>query len=151
MLRPANSSRQEIFFRRARPDDLHFIAQELTRLRLDAEELDPNQFYLAIAGDKIIGFGRIKRYQGICEMASVAVLEEYRGKGIGREIAGRLVNDCPNKTVYLVTDIPAFFEKLGFKITADYPTILGEKLRTFCAQVSSEPVVAMVLKLKSAC
>lgn len=149
MLCPARSSRQGILFQRAQPEDLPFIAKELTRLRLDAEELDPRQFYLAKEGDKIIGFGRIKRYQRIYEMASMAVMEEHRGKGIGREIASRLINDCPNQILYLVTDIPAFFEKLGFRITDNYPSILGEKLRTFCAQVSSSPVVAMVLKPES--
>ena len=146
---PTAVSRQAICFERARPEDLPFIAKELARLKLDAEELDPTQFCLARAGDKIIGFGRLKHYQGICEMASLAVLEERRGKGIGQEIASRLIKECPNRTVYLVTDIPVFFEKLGFKITDQYTRILGDKFKTFCAQAVSNPVVAMVLKLES--
>lgn len=131
---------------RAEIEDVPFIAQELARLKLDDEKLRPEQFLLAREGKKIVGFGRIKTEEGFYEMASLAVLEDYRAQGIGQKIARALLDLCLGRTVYLVTDIPGFFEKLGFMITSQAPAKLLQKAETFCCGPPFGSVVPMVLE-----
>lgn len=138
--------RSQVVVTQAEPEDMSFIAQELCRLKLDQENLDFQQFLVARQGKKIAGFGRIKAEEGFYEMASLAVLEDYRGQGLGMAIARRLLALCPGHTVYLVTDIPKFFEKLGFKIAEEVPPRLLQKAEEFCAGPPFGPVVPMALK-----
>lgn len=141
---PPDSTRATVT--QAEPVDMPFIGRQLNRLKLDHENLDCKQFLVARQGRKIVGFGRIKAEEGFYEMASLAVLEAHRGQGIGIEIARKLLDFCPDHTIYLVTDIPGFFEKLGFKITDEVPTRLAKKIKEFCSQPPYERVVAMVLQ-----
>lgn len=123
------------------PEDMPFIAKEVKRLGLDVEGLENHQFLVAKEGERIVGFGRMKHYGEIYEMASLGVMEDFRGRGIGRMLVEALLDHFPSKEVYLVTDIPSFFEKFGFKVTCDVPPPIADKIKYFCAGT-----VAMVLR-----
>jgi threonine dehydratase len=116
----------------ATDDDLPFIRATVERLRLDAERLEPEQFITLRRGDSIIGFGRIKPYSETYELASLAVVEEERGRGWGRLIVHELIRRFPQDEVYITTDIPDYFEQMGFLRTEILPRELSDKIARVC-------------------
>ena len=53
------------------------------------------RFYLARYGDQIVGVGCLKRLEpGVGEVQRMYVLPTYHGKGIGRAIINRLIDDA---------------------------------------------------------
>ncbi len=133
----------------ARVEDMPFIASEIERLGLDGEGLDAGQFLVARHKGEVAGFGRIKDHGDFYEMASLAVVEADRGRSIGKNLAEELIRRCRSKRLYLVTDIPSFFEKFNFELIREgIPPPLNEKIVEFCDSASSGTVVAMVLEEK---
>ncbi len=116
----------------ARPDDLPFIRETVERLRLDPENLDTAQFITMRRGDRIIAFGRVKPYEQTYELGSVAVVEEERGKGLGAAVVRELIRRFPQDEVYVTTDLPAYFERLGFLRTEILPLELEDKIARVC-------------------
>ncbi len=112
----------------ATSDDLPFIRDTVARLRLDGERLEPQQFIVVRRNGGNVAFGRIKPYEETYEMASLAVVEEERGKGWGALVARELIRRYPQDEVYVTTDVPEFFERLGFLRTEILPRELDEKL-----------------------
>ena len=76
---------------------------------------------VALDGGQIVGFAR-----ALCDGASngyigtVAVAEDKRGQGIGREIARRLMGDDPNITWVLRSGHGSgeFWKKMGFEVSS---------------------------------
>ncbi|MBZ9687858.1 GNAT family N-acetyltransferase [Clostridium estertheticum] len=72
----------------------------------------------AFDDDKLIGFGRALS-DGICQAAiyDIAVLPEYQGKNIGREIVNYILKCIPqcNFILYAAPGKEIFYEKLNFK------------------------------------
>src|SRR3990172_195431 len=115
-------------FTPATPQDMPFIEETVRRVRLDPERLAPEQFTVLRRGDRIVGFGRIKPYRETYELGSVAVVEEERGRGLGALIVQQLISRFPQDEVYITTDLPEYFEKLGFLRTDILPRELEEKI-----------------------
>jgi len=113
----------------AAPDDFPFIRDTVLRLRLDAEDLRPQQFITLRRDGSIIAFGRIKPYRHTYELGCVAVLEEERGRGWGRLIVRELIRRFPQDEVYVTTDLPQYFERLGFLRTEILPPELEAKVQ----------------------
>src|SRR3972149_617896 len=99
----------------ATADDLPFIRDSVARLRLDAERLGPEPFIVVRreGGDGIVAFGRIKPYQKTHELGSVAVIEGERGRGWGGLVVRELIRRFPQDEVFITTDLPEYFERLG--------------------------------------
>ena len=80
--------------------------------------LDWKRFVVAVnAQDEIVGCGQLKPHgKEILELASLAVVPEYRGKGIARAIMEHLLKDS-RRPLYLmcVSSIGALYEKFGFR------------------------------------
>ena len=80
--------------------------------------LDWKRFVLAVDHrDEIIGCGQLKPHgKEILELASLAVISKYRGKGIARAIMEHLLKDSP-RPLYLmcVSSIGKLYEKFGFR------------------------------------
>src|SRR5262245_46984858 len=113
--------------------DMPLIEAAVRRFRLDDEDLRPEQFLIARAGDTAVAFGRIKPYgSGTWELGSVAVLEEARGHGFGRLVVEELVRRFPTPAVWITTDLVTYFERLGFRRRDDAPSQLRAKIARVC-------------------
>jgi N-acetylglutamate synthase-like GNAT family acetyltransferase len=120
-----------IQFRSVEPDDLGeiraFLAEngwekrvaEIDRFRKMIE--NASRTVVAIEDERIVGFAR-----ALCDDASngyigtVAVAEDERGQGIGREMVGHLMGDDPNITWVLRAGRGSeeFWKKMGFEPSA---------------------------------
>ena len=127
----------------ATPADMSFIREMVERLRLDPENLRPEQFITLRRNGRIVAFGRIKPYAAAWELASVAVIEEERGRGLGVRIVRELIRRFPQDEVYLTTDLPQYFQRLGFLRTEILPAEIEAKIRRVCGSLRSG-VVGMI-------
>lgn len=81
--------------------------------------LDWKRFIVVVdAEDQIIATGQIKPHGAradIHELASIAVVPEYRGQGLARAIIESLLNESP-RPLYLtcVSTLEPFYNKFGF-------------------------------------
>ncbi len=128
----------------ATDDDMPFIAETIERLRLDGERLAPEQFITLRRDGRIIAFGRVKPYEKTYELGSVAVIEEERSQGLGEQITRELIRRFPQDEVYITTDLPAYYERLGFLRTEILPQELVDELERVCAAGLRENPVGMV-------
>jgi len=118
-------------------NELTVIKYYISQLSLDSIELRHQEFLTARISDKIVGFGRIRNYSGCCELCSLGVLEEFRLKGIGRNLVSELVQKS-EMPLYVVTVIPEFFRRFGFIETLTYPEAIAQKL-SYCKSSLSVP------------
>ena len=128
----------------ATPGDMPLIEACVRRFRLDDEHLEAAQFIVARSGGSVLGFGRIKPYGGgVFELGCVGVLEEVRAQGVGRRLVEELVRRFPARQVYITTDLPSYFERLGFRRAEHAPPEILAKIDRVCSRLRSG-VVAMV-------
>lgn len=98
----------------------HYVAERilLPRPLTDLYE-DVREFTVAEEDGKLLGCGALKFYnQELAEVRSLCVDATLKVKGIGRSITEALVDEagrCGLKTVFALTSVPSFFEKLGFQ------------------------------------
>ena len=125
-------------FRAVAPADYDAIRQFLAdngweRRVADAERFrimmeNASRTVVAVSGNRIVGFAR-----ALCDgvsngyIGTVAVAEEMRGKGIGRELVHRLMGDDPGITWVLRSGRGSgeFWKKMGF----DFSTVAMERTR----------------------
>ncbi|TET97128.1 MAG: pyridoxal-phosphate dependent enzyme [Dehalococcoidia bacterium] len=121
---------------------MSFIGDTVLRLRMDGERLEPQQFIVVRreGGDGIVAFGRIKPYQETHELGSVAVVEEERGRGWGRLVVRELIRRFPQDEVFITTDLPEYFERLGFLRTDILPQEIEDKISRVCQGLRSGAV-----------
>jgi N-acetylglutamate synthase-like GNAT family acetyltransferase len=131
--------------RNATEADLPFIRQTVACLHLDNENLRAEQFIVAEEGGRTVAFGRIKPYRRTFELGCVAVMDDRRSQGIGELLVGELIRRFPRRRVYVTTDIPAYFERLGFTPTRALPRELSDKIGRVEGRLRSG-VVGMVYR-----
>ena len=131
-------------FESARSEDMPFIGDCVRRFRLDDEDLKAQQFIVLREGDRIVAFGRIKPYLEVYELGSVGVVEDRRGQGLGVRVTKELIRRFPSPDVYITTDLPAYFERLGFQRIETGPEEIFAKIARVCGRLRTG-VVAMVL------
>ncbi len=74
--------------------------------------------------EKVIGMGRVVGDGGLnFEIVDIAVDPEYQGKGFGKQIMTNIMNYLDDNApegcyISLIADVPALYEKFGFKKTA---------------------------------
>jgi N-acetylglutamate synthase-like GNAT family acetyltransferase len=112
--------------------DMPLIRDCVTRFALDGERLAPEQFLVARDGDRVVAFGRIKPYEHCHELGTVAVLEDARRKGYARLVVDALVARFPSPDVWITTDRPEVFARLGFHEVPEGPPELQAKLTRIC-------------------
>jgi len=116
-----------IEYRTAESRDFDEIRQFLAANGWEKRVADAERFHkmmenasrtvMAIENSRVVGFGR-----ALCDdvsngyMGTVAVAEEMRGQGIGRELVQRLIGDDPNITwvLRLGRESGEFWKKVGF-------------------------------------
>ncbi|HIE59525.1 MAG TPA: N-acetyltransferase [Persephonella sp.] len=91
-------------------------------------------FFVYEENGKIVGIGSLHIFwEDLAEIKSLAVLDEHQGKGIGKTIVEKCIEDAKNlgiKKVFALTYVPEFFEKLGFKIVDK--SLFPQKVWTEC-------------------
>jgi N-acetylglutamate synthase-like GNAT family acetyltransferase len=132
-------------FEVAQPEDMPLIEDCIRRFRLDDEDLKAEQFILIRQSGRVVAFGRIKPYGRVYELGSVGVLEDRRGKGLGRRMTEELIRRFPSRDVYITTDLPAYFERLGFERIDTGPEEIFAKIGRVCGRLRTD-VVAMVFR-----
>ena len=81
-----------------------------------------SMWFVALDGDRVIGYIGSQSVLGEADIMNVAVSEEFRGKGIGEKLVVSLIDGLKEKAVYRLTlevrvsNTPAIklYEKLGF-------------------------------------
>lgn len=151
---------EEIRIHLAEKEDAVSIDIILSTYFLDRDEIPYEDFYIARAGDKIIGcavFEKLKSRNGdlgFYEIHTIAVLPPYKNKGIGKLLLNRLVLEIENrisndsnilKTVYARTTAPEFFEHCGFKKTNPDKTTLWME----CVQCNKIEICSKTVLIKN--
>ncbi len=91
-------------------------------------------FFVYKEEGKIVGVVSLHIYwEDLAEIKSLAVLEEFQRKGVGKALVKKCIEDAKElgvEKVFALTYVPGFFEKLGFKITdkSEFP----QKVWTEC-------------------
>lgn len=120
--------------------DLPAIQQLLSLVRGDAEELREDQFVVAQDADgTILGCVRLRPYPELCELASLAVADDARAKGVGRAIVEGVLR-LTTVPIYLICEdhVVGFFRRFGFVLIKpeEAPPTLRPKLEYYTGQSS---------------
>lgn len=127
---PASNDRPPVVVRPAGPDDVPQIAalvEPFVRQRklLPRTLAELNQLvrtgFVAVAGDRIVGFATLEIYSPkLAEIRSLAVDERYQGQGIGRRLVEACVDLARQRRIMEVMAITAsegVFRACGFDFT----------------------------------
>ncbi|HTB32427.1 MAG TPA: GNAT family N-acetyltransferase [Bacteroidia bacterium] len=112
-----------------RPDENEFeqVKQLVKDFWLDDADMQPGQFGVLSYNGKVIAFGRLREHADATELCTMGVAKDLQGKGLGDKMVKHL-QGIAKRNIYLVTVIPDFFKKTGFKITETYPEPLQKKV-----------------------
>jgi amino-acid N-acetyltransferase len=103
--------------RPARETESAVIKDLIHSVGINPMDLDWRRFVVAVdAQERIIATGQIKPHgKDIHELASIAVLPEYRGQGLARAIIEHLLKDSP-RPLYLtcISSLEPLYQKFGF-------------------------------------
>jgi len=103
--------------RPARETESRAIKDLINSVGINPMGLDWKRFVVAVnEQDQVIGTGQLKPHGGdILELASIAVIPEYRGQGIARAIIEYLLKDSA-RPLYLTcrSNLEPLYKKFGF-------------------------------------
>lgn len=115
----APSTYQGYSLRPANAADARTIRQIISLVHINPTGLSWKHFILAVdLHGSIIGCGQLKPHgDGSLELASIAVLPEWRGKGVARSIIEYLLEQHPDR-LYLTcrAELGPMYEKFGFQV-----------------------------------
>lgn len=104
--------------RNAQQADFPAVKAIIRRAGINPFELDWRRFLLAVTPTgEVIGCAQIKPHQGgIRELASLAVVEQYRGHGVARVLIQKLISqNSPPLYLTCRSGLEPFYQKFGFK------------------------------------
>jgi len=131
-----------LHIRCANNKDMPAIVRMIGEFGLDYENLRLEQFVVAEDGSVMVGFGRLKPNPDATEIGCIGVLHERRKEGIGKLIVEELIRRGPEE-VWITTDIPEYFESLGFTKCTSVPNSIAQKLARFRDSLERWNCVAM--------
>ncbi len=129
----------------ATESDMLVIEQLARSLDLDMESMSHTQFISAKRNDKIVGFGRLRTYPECTEIATVGVIPEEQKSGVGTLIIKELIRLGPAE-IFVTCVIPDFFNKFGFQLVKQYPSVLQKKV-DFCKSYDYRDDQVFVMKV----
>jgi N-acetylglutamate synthase-like GNAT family acetyltransferase len=136
--------------RHATEADMYLIEAELKKNNLSTEGIHHSQFVVATENGELVGFGRLNKIGKDYEISCVTVVEEKRGKGIGKFIIKHLIEYSPTKLVYVITDNVDYFEQLGFTVMKEGAKELFDALDMACKVSGKANTVLMAYEKSGA-
>lgn len=107
--------------RSAMEADFPAIRKLIWQARINPTGLDWRRFVVAVtAQGQVIGCGQLKPHKdGSVELASIAVLPEWRSRGVGRAVVEHLLRNAP-RPVYLTcrAALETYYHQFGFESIA---------------------------------
>jgi predicted N-acetyltransferase YhbS len=106
-----------IVIRPATADDQYAITAIVRAALINPSDLDWRRFLLAQWGQDVIGVGQVKPHNdGSRELASIAVVPEWQGQGVGGAIIRALLAR-ESSPLYLMCNAhrESFYERFGFR------------------------------------
>ena len=110
--------------------DLCFQGFEAELANLPGKYAPPSgQLYLAVEKQHVAGCVAVRALEGnICEMKRLFVRPSYRGQGLGRQLANKIIEEAQKlgynmmrlDTLESLTSAMALYQSLGFKQTGAY-------------------------------
>lgn len=101
----------------------------------------PDDFWVAKEKESVVGVLCLTEIGDDMFLSSVGVIEDKRGLGIARALIETATKDI-NRTIYLLTVIPGFFEKLGFE-ACDPPSHLPSRAVMHCDTCAPDKCICM--------
>ena len=112
----------DLVIRPARREEARAIRRLIHEVNINPTGLDWRRFLVAVTIDEeFLGCGQIKPHgDGSIELASIAVQESFRGRGIARAIIEELLSREPRRPVYLMcrARLEPLYVKFGFHTVA---------------------------------
>jgi amino-acid N-acetyltransferase len=112
-------------------------------------------YLLGVVEDEIAGYGALHIHSpNLGEIRSLITQEKFRGKGIAKKIVQELLKEAKElglKEVLVLTYLPNFFKKLGFK-EIPKETIPEHKIWADCIKCIHFPLcneISLVYKFRS--
>ena len=98
-------------------DDQYAITAIVRAARINPRDLDWQRFLLAQAGQDVIGVGQVKPHDdGSRELASIAVVPEWQGNGVGGAlIRALLARETGPLHLMCADDRECYYERFGFQ------------------------------------
>jgi N-acetylglutamate synthase-like GNAT family acetyltransferase len=129
------------------------IHQIIAQVQINPMGLDWRHFILAVdTNDKLIGCGQLKPHRdGSVELASIAVVPGWRGRGVARRVIEYLIEQHPGR-LYLTcrSELGPLYRKFGFEVVAysEMPPYFKRvsRLVTMINKLSHRPVVLLVMR-----
>jgi N-acetylglutamate synthase-like GNAT family acetyltransferase len=105
----------------------------VAEFELDNREMHREQFLTLCEAQeadsyRLCGFIRTWDHGTFSEMCTLGVLETQRGRGIAHQLVEAIL-EVSVHPVFIVTIMPAFFEKYGFSYCSEYPPAINDKLK----------------------
>ena len=72
--------------------------------------------YIACDGPGICGYVRCREDDGFgVYVYDLLVKKSHRGRGLGKALMERVCQDFPGQTVYVMSDVDPYYQKLGYR------------------------------------
>lgn len=107
----------EFSLRQAKVEDNPIIHRLIYQERLNPRGIDWSRFIVAVDSQgNVIGCGQVKLHSGgVCELASLVVRKDWRGKGVAGALINTLTAQHPGE-LYLTcrAKLEPFYQRFGF-------------------------------------
>jgi N-acetylglutamate synthase-like GNAT family acetyltransferase len=133
------------FIRSCDHEEFAEIKKYISEFELDDRGLEQEQFLIALIGNRMAAFGRVRTYGSFSEVCSMGVLPEFRSMGLGKQMFGILAQKAA-MPVYIVTIMPEYYAPFGFDHCNIYPEEIKEKLNYCTASLPVEEKYVVMVK-----
>jgi N-acetylglutamate synthase-like GNAT family acetyltransferase len=148
-----NNSTNSCSLRPATQADANTIRHIISQVRINPLALDWHRFILPIdSNGKVTGCGQVKPHSdGSIELASIAVLLEWRNKGVARQVIEYLLEQHPGR-IYLTcqSQLGPMYQKFGFQViqTAEMTPYFKRinRIVTWIGKLTRQPRSMLVMR-----
>ena len=93
-----------------------------------ARALEASVTYVAYDGEVLCGYARCREDGGFgVYVYDLLVRKAHRGQGIGKMLMEQACQDFPDQPVYVMSDVDAYYEKLGYEREGSIFQVVGRR------------------------